>query len=210
MIENIFTQVANWTINFISTIGYGGIIITMAAESALIPLPSEIIMPFSGFLVTKGVFNFWLVGLSGAVGNLIGSLVAYTLGYWAEEPLVRKLIKRWGKFIFISEDEYDKAKEILQKYGNWVVFGSRILPAVRTVISLPCGVARLPIKSFIVYTFLGSFIWSVFLAYLGKLLGENWHDIGPYFRKFDILIVTLILVIFAFYVYKRLKTSKTF
>jgi len=198
-------SVANWVVNIISTLGYPGIIITMAIESALIPLPSEIIMPFSGYLVSTGRFDLILVGVSGAVGNVLGSLVAYGIGYWGHERLVRRFIRRWGKWIFITEDELDSAEKMLHKYKDLVVLGSRVLPGIRTVISLPCGIFKLPLPRFIVLTFVGSLIWSLFLAWIGFVLGQNWRIIGPYFHKADALIAGLIILAVVWYVYNRLR-----
>ncbi len=198
-------HIAQWIINIISTLGYPGIILTMAIESALIPLPSEVIMPFSGFLASTGRFDLFLVGISGAIGNVIGSLTAYGLGYWGHERVVRRLIRNYGKWILITEKELDQAEAALHKYKDLVVMGSRVLPGVRTVISLPCGIAKLPLPRFIVLTFFGSLIWSVFLAWIGYTLGQNWHAIGPYFHKLDVVIVVLIATALVWYIYKRLK-----
>lgn len=202
-------SIASWVINVISTLGYPGIIITMAIESALIPLPSEIIMPFSGYLVTLGKFSLLGVATAGAVGNVLGSLIAYALGYWGHERVVRRFVKKWGKWILLTEEELEGAEELLNKYKDLVVLGSRIVPGIRTVISLPCGIARLPLPRFIILTFVGSFIWSYFLAWIGFKLGENWDTLGPYFHKADAFIVVLILGSLGFYVYHKLHKRKS-
>lgn len=196
-------SVAEWIVNVISTLGYPGIILTMAIESALIPLPSEIIMPFSGYLVSTGHFNLHLVAFSGALGNLIGSLIAYGLGYWGHEKVVRRLIRQYGKWILLSEKELDLAEKLMHKYKDLVVFVSRVIPGVRTVISLPAGIARLPLSRFVILTFLGSLVWSYFLAYIGFVLGENWDTLGPYFHKADALIAIVIIASVAFYILYR-------
>lgn len=203
MLEGIFEVVANFVINTISTFGYFGIILTMAVESALIPLPSEIIMPFSGFLVSQGKFNFWLVVTSGAIGNLLGSYIAYALGFWLEGPVIRKLVSKYGKFLLITIAELENAESFLRRFGNLVVFGSRLLPAVRTVISLPAGIAKLPLISFSVLTFAGSFLWSALLTYVGLILGENWEVLRPIFRQFDIVIIGLVIVVIVWYVRRK-------
>lgn len=200
--------IANWIISIISALGYPGIVVCMAIESALIPLPSEIIMPFSGYLVSLGRFNLILVALAGALGNVIGSLLAYGLGYWGHERVVRRLIRRWGKWILVSEDELDEAEKLLHKYKDWVVLGSRVIPGIRTVISLPCGIAKLPIYRFIVLTFIGSLVWSYFLAWIGFILGEHWDILGPYFHKADFLIIALIIGAIVFYIWHKLKKKK--
>ncbi len=200
--------VASWIINVISSLGYPGIILTMAIESALIPLPSEIIMPFSGFLVSSGKFSLHLVALSGALGNLIGSLLAYGLGYWGHERIVRKLVRRYGKWILLTETELDYAEKLMHKYKDVVVLTSRVVPGVRTVISLPAGIARLPIYRFIILTFLGSLIWSYFLAYIGFVLGENWKTIGIYFHGADAIVGAILGVLLGLYIYHKLKPSQ--
>jgi membrane protein DedA with SNARE-associated domain len=205
IIYNMLESIAQWVINIISTLGYPGIVLTMAIESALIPLPSEIIMPFSGYLVSTGRFDFFLVGLSGAIGNVLGSLVAYGIGYYGGETVIRRFVRAYGKWILLTEEELDTAERLLNKYKDWVVLGSRVLPGIRTVISLPCGMAKLPIWRFIILTFFGSLIWSVFLAWVGFVLGQNWHSVGPYFHKADALIILLGLAAVAWYIWKKLK-----
>lgn len=177
----------------------------MAIESALIPLPSEIIMPFSGYLVSTGRFDLNLVALSGALGNVVGSLVAYAIGYFGHERLVRRFVRKFGKFILISENELDYTEELLRRWKDLVVLGSRVVPGVRTVISLPCGFAKLPIYRFIILTFIGSLVWSYFLAWIGMVLGENWDTLGPYFHQVDALIVVVGLLAVSYYIYHKLK-----
>lgn len=198
-------HLANWIINTISSWGYFGILATMAIESALIPLPSEIIMPFSGYLASLGRFSLLGVATAGAVGNLLGSLLAYALGYWGNERVVRRLIRRWGRFVLITEDELDLAVRLLNKYKDGVVLGSRVVPGIRTVISLPCGMARLPLGRFIVLTFVGSFLWSFFLAWIGFVLGANWKTLGPWFHKLDAVIVIFVVAAIGSYVWRKLK-----
>ncbi|MBI2012506.1 DedA family protein [Candidatus Curtissbacteria bacterium] len=205
MTESLLEQVAFWVMNVISTLGYPGIFALMALESALIPIPSEIIMPFSGFLVSEGRFSLPGIALAGALGNLVGSWAAYGLGWWAHDKVVRKLVKKYGKFILLSEEEYNSALKLFSKNGQLFVAISRLLPAIRTVISLPAGVARLSFPKFSVLTFFGCLIWSYFLGYLGVILGENWQVIRPYFRKFDILIVAVTIILVGAYIYHKLQ-----
>ncbi|MBI2327453.1 DedA family protein [Candidatus Curtissbacteria bacterium] len=210
MEESILETIAFWVMDVISNLGYPGIFILMALESALIPIPSEIIMPFSGFLVSEGRFNLMAITFAGASGNLVGSWAAYALGYWGHRVFVRRFISKFGKFILLTEEEYDSALKLFKKYGQWVAAIARVLPAIRTVISLPAGVVRLPFLKFSVLTFFGSLIWSFFLGYIGLKLGENWQIIRPYFRKFDIAIIAVTIILLGVYIhYKLRKKQKT-
>jgi len=179
----------------------------MAIESALVPLPSEIIMPFAGYLVFTGKLNLILVAVAGAFGNLAGSLAAYSLGYWGHERIVRRLVRKVGKFVLFTEEDLDSSEKYFNKYGSWIVLVSRVMPAIRTYISLPAGIARYPIVKFSTLTFFGSLVWSFVLAYIGFLLGENWNTLGPYFHKFDFIIVILGILFVAYYIYHKLKRA---
>lgn len=196
---------SHFIISFIQSTSYVGIFLLMLLESALIPIPSEVTMPFSGFLASQGILNFWLVVIVGTIANLVGSLIAYYIGYFIEETILLKLIKKYGKFILVSEREYRHAEHWFQKYGDKIIFISRILPAVRTVISLPAGVFKMDIKKFIIYTTVGCFLWSIFLTYVGFYLGENWASLEGYYRKFEYLIVAVIVIGVVYYIYKKVK-----
>jgi membrane protein DedA with SNARE-associated domain len=204
MIEGIVGVIASWTMNLVSSLGYLGIFLAMAIESACIPLPSEIIMPFSGFLVSAGRFNFFLVVFFGAAGNLFGSVLVYWLGSWGQERFVRVFVKGWGRFL-VSEEELEAGERWLRRYGDPVIFISRILPVVRTFISLPAGIAKVNFGKFCLFTFVGSFLWSALLAYVGVKLGENWAHLEPIFRKFDIVIVLVGIIGVVAYLYFKFR-----
>lgn len=193
----------SWIISFIARLGYFGVFTLMTLESALIPIPSEITMPFSGSLVVLGRFNFWLVIIVGTLGNLVGSLLAYWLGWWGEEAFVRKLIVKYGKYLLISEHEYDHAERWFRNHGEMIVFLSRVLPVLRTFISLPAGVAKMKLPKFIAYTVVGCFLWSVVLTEIGIVLGNNWSSLEGYFRKFDVVIVVMAILAVAWYVHRK-------
>lgn len=192
-------------ISFIQMSGYWGIFGLMVAESALIPIPSEVTMPFAGFLASTGVFNIWLVIIVGALANLTGSLLSYALGFWGEETFLQNLIKKYGKYLLISIDEYTRAEKWFRKYGERIVLISRILPVIRTFISLPAGVAEMNIWRFSIFTLIGSLIWSAFLAWLGFSLGKNWHSIEGIYRKFEYIVVLLIVCAVVFYIWHKVK-----
>lgn len=197
--------IVEYLTQLIGSYGLAAVFLLMTAESALIPIPSEVTMPFAGFLAGRGVLNFWLAVFIGAFGNLFGSLLAYYLGYFKGEEWTREAIRKWGKWVLIREKEYDHAKHWFIKYGHEIAFFSRLLPVVRTFISLPAGISRMEVKKFSLYTFLGSFIWSTILAFLGLKLGQNWLAIEPYFRKFQIVIVAVAFVLVGVYLYKKFK-----
>ncbi|MCL5970283.1 MAG: DedA family protein [Patescibacteria group bacterium] len=199
---------AHYIIQLIEQTSYIGIFILMFLESALIPIPSEVTMPFSGFLATSGKLSFWLIVITGTVANLAGSLLAYYIGYLLEETVLIGLIKKYGKLILVTVDDYEKARKWFEKYGDKIIFISRILPAVRTVISLPAGVFKMNLKKFIVYTTLGCFAWSVILTYIGVILGENWNSLEKYFRQFQLVIAVLFILMVIYYINHKLKIIK--
>jgi membrane protein DedA with SNARE-associated domain len=201
MIANIIAALSAFIISVISTLGYPGIVLLMAIESACIPLPSEVIMPFSGALTIGSIaaqyhrepFTLVLVALFGAIGCNVGSVIAYEIGYYGGRPLV----ERFGAYILLSKKELDWADHFFARYGNWTVLVSRLLPVVRTFIALPAGIARMPRLRFHVYTFVGSFPWCLMLAYIGMKLGEKWETdprLKIWFHRFDALILAVIVI----------------
>jgi membrane protein DedA with SNARE-associated domain len=184
MTEKILVVLFVFIKSIIESSGYAGIAILMAIESACIPLPSELIMPFAGYLVYKGTMKLLLVATAGAIGCNLGSLVAYEVGHYGGRPLV----ERYGRWILLSRRELDWADRFFQRWGQMAVFIARLLPVIRTFIALPAGVARMPRGKFHIYTFLGSWPWCLGLAWLGMKLGENWRSLGKYFHQFDAVI----------------------
>ena len=201
MIEKLIGLLAGLVIGVISRLQYVGIALLMGIESACIPLPSEIIMPFSGYLVSTGELKLWLVALAGAVGCVVGSWLAYALGAWGGRPLV----ERYGKYVLISHRDLDLADRWFQRHGDITIFVGRLLPVVRTFIAFPAGVARMPLWRFTAYTFLGSLIWCWALAWVGLKLGEHWNTLGTYFHRFDALVGALILLGIGLYVWRHVR-----
>lgn len=198
----------NLITNSVSSWGYLAVFVLMTLESALIPIPSEITMPFAGFLVGLGKLNFWIVVFIGAVANLTGSLGAYALGFWGQEKLVKNLIKKYGKYLLITYDEVETAERWFRKRGELIAFGSRLLPVVRTFISLPAGFSQMNVVKFSIYSFAGALIWTIFLTYLGVILGENWNVLEVYFQKFDIVIVIGGIILVGIYFWYKLQKIK--
>jgi len=210
MISHIIEALSTFIISVISAMGYGGIVLLMAIESACIPLPSEVIMPFSGYLVYTGRFSLFWVATVGALGCNLGSLVAYCIGYYGGRPLV----ERYGSYIFLSEKELHWADRFFDKWGDWAVFIARLLPVVRTFIALPAGIARMKQLRFHVFTFLGSWPWCFFLAWIGMRLGKKWHTdprLKEWFHRFDAAILAVILIGVVWFVWThwkhRIRTS---
>ncbi|MDE2090769.1 MAG: DedA family protein [Gammaproteobacteria bacterium] len=201
MLAKLISLLAGFIIAAISTLGYGGIVLLMAIESACIPLPSEIIMPFAGFLVYRGELDLWLVAAAGALGCVLGSLLAYWVGAWGGRPLA----ERYGRYILVSPHDLQTADRWFQRRGDIIILIGRLLPVVRTFIAFPAGVARMPMFKFIVYTFIGSFIWCWGLAWIGMRLGERWNSLEPWFHRFDTLIVALGLLVFGWYVWRHIR-----
>jgi membrane protein DedA with SNARE-associated domain len=201
---DIINNLANFIIQTISNTGYLGIFALMIAESALIPVPSEIIMPFSGYLVSTGKFNPIFVVIAGSVGNLAGSLVAYAIGV----KLGREFILKYGKYILLRKSHLDWTESYFEKYGDRSTFVSRLLPAIRTYISLPAGIAKMNLKKFTVYTFAGSIIWNTMLTYVGVALGEQWAKIRQYSEYVDAIVIIGIIITVIIIVKRRIgKTS---
>lgn len=201
MIAAILELLSAFIISVISTLGYPGILLLMAIESACIPLPSEIILPFSGYLVYTGRFNLWWVATMGALGCNVGSIVAYYVGAKGGRPL----LLRYGKYLLISHREIEMADRWFARYGQWTVFFSRLLPVIRTFIALPAGVARMDFWKFNLYTFLGSFPWCYGLAYAGYQLGAHWESLRVYFHQFDYVIGALLVLAIVAYVWLHLR-----
>jgi membrane protein DedA with SNARE-associated domain len=192
-------------------VGYLGVMIAMAIESAMIPLPSELILPYAGFLVsdpsqieplTHGPWNFWIVVIFATIGNTLGSLVAYAIGAYGGRPF----LERYGRYLLIRPHEIELADSFFAKHGAATVFIGRLLPIVRTFISFPAGVARMPIGRFIVFSTAGAFIWSALLVYAGMILGDNWEAIRTTLQPFDLAIAGIVVLAVVLFVWWRLGT----
>jgi membrane protein DedA with SNARE-associated domain len=189
MTEKILAALFFFIKSLIAATGYGGIVILMAIESACIPLPSELIMPFAGYLVFEGSMKLIWVATAGAIGCNLGSLVAYEIGCYGGRPLV----ERYGRWILLGRRELDWADRFFASWGYLAVFFARLLPVIRTFIALPAGISRMPRVRFHIYTFVGSWIWCLALAWFGMKLGENWRGLGKYFHKFDAVIIVVLV-----------------
>ena len=200
-------QILDFIASTYNLLQWPGVVALMAVESACIPFPSELIMPLAGWMLVQEQSlpaTYTLVaGAYGALGNTIGSVIAYVVGMWAGRPL----LNRYGRYVLISQRDLDLADRWFSRSGSWTVFVSRLLPVVRTYISLPAGIARMHLIKFLVYTFVGSFIWSLGLAYGGYQMAEHWEQIREVMRPFDPLFIAVIIALIAFYIYRHIKHS---
>ncbi len=207
MVGRIIEAIATFTVGVISSAGYGGVVLLMAIESACIPLPSEVIMPFAGYLVFKGQFSLLGAAFWGAVGCVAGSIPAYYLGLYGGRPL----IERYGRYVLLSRHELDLADRLFARFGHWVVLAARLLPVVRTFIAFPAGVSRMNMPKFVVYTFVGSFPWCYGLAWVGQKLGEQWNTdprLKAAFHRFDAAIGIALVVAVALFVWHKLRSAR--
>src|SRR4051794_34303056 len=202
MTEKILGALFIFIKTLIAATGYGGIVILMAIESACIPLPSELIMPFAGYLVFSGTMKLLWVATAGAIGCNLGSLVAYEIGAYGGRPLV----ERYGRWVLMGKRELDWADRFFARWGYLAVFVARLLPVIRTFIALPAGIARMPRLRFHVYTFLGSWPWCYLLAYVGVKLGERWNSdprLKTWFHRFDAVIGGILLIAIAYFIWSH-------
>lgn len=204
MMDSILAGLISWIEGIITAMGPLGISLLMAIESCNIPLPSEAVLPFAGYLVSKGVMNFHLAAIAGAFGCVIGSIPSYYIGFCGG----RKFVEKYGKYFLVSKKDLDEADKWVDKYGDWAFFLCRMLPVVRTFISLPAGILKARKRTFFSLTFLGSLIWSYVLVYVGLKLGEHLDKLKAIWHKFDAIIIIAILVLGCIYIYKHIKHLK--
>jgi membrane protein DedA with SNARE-associated domain len=195
-LNTLLLYILHFVTAFISDLEYWGIGICMAIESCNIPLPSELIQPFGGYLVSAGHLGFWPTVLAGAAGGTLGSIVSYYLGYFAMDSRL---------LFWVSQTKREQLNHWFDCYGERTAFFGRLVPGVRTFISLPAGAGHMNLPRFIVYTFLGSFLWSTVLTYIGYILGENWQQIQVYFHRIDIAIALVVVMLVVFYLFRRKK-----
>lgn len=201
MLDMILGHLISFIETVITAMGPMGISLLMAIESCNIPLPSEAILPFAGYMVSKGIFNIHVASWAGAFGCVIGSIPSYYIGYFGGRPFIEK----YGKYILVSKKDLDDADKWVEKYGDWAFFICRMLPVIRTFISLPAGILKAKKRMFFTLTFLGSLIWSYLLVYVGVKMGQNLDAFKHIWHKFDIAIVAVCFVLGVAYLYKHFK-----
>lgn len=207
MLDSLVAPIAAWIVGVISAAGYLGIAGLMALESACVPLPSEVIMPFAGYLASTGRFSLALAATAGALGCNAGSTLAYAVGARGGRPLV----ERWGRHLLLSPADLDRADRFFHRFGGSAVLIGRLLPVVRTFIALPAGIARMPQLPFQLYTFVGSWPWCYALAYIGYLLGERWDSdprLRAAMRRFDLAVVGLLALGVGWFVWRHMRSRQ--
>ena len=202
------TQLGNWAKTFVENYGLWAIFFTMVLESAFIPIPSEVVVPLGGVLAAQGHVALWQVVVVSTLANLVGSLIIYAIGRYGG----RELILRYGRYVRLTSHHVELADRWFDRWGSWAVFVTRMLPGVRSVISLPAGIARMPVGRFTLFTTLGSIPWNLALAYLGYLFGANWEQLQSYFHRYDLvaygLVVAAVLAVVA-WVWWRWRRTRT-
>ncbi|NTV30931.1 DedA family protein [candidate division WWE3 bacterium] len=208
MLSSILESITTWGLHIISLGGYWGIFSISLLENVFTPIPSEAIIPFAGILVSQGKFSFTLVVVAATLGSLIGAYVFYYVGYILGADHIKQFIIKWGKYFFLSEDDVKRAEEWFSKYGMWAVLICRVIPLVRSFISIPAGYVKLPFWKFSVLTAIGSGLWSTFLVYIGFALGENYHIIEPYISTIEKVVAIILAIGFGYYLFLKMSAAR--
>lgn len=193
---DLLSNLADTIENIIETLGYPGIALVMFLENVFPPIPSELVMPFAGFLTADGgELNFFGVWIAGTIGSVLGAVVLYYLGWWASDTVVRRFLNRYGRLIAISEKDYDRALHYFDKYGEIIIFVGRLIPIIRSIISIPAGADKMPMPKFLLFTTLGASIWTGILAYAGRVLGDNWEDVIGVVEQYQKVTIVVFAII---------------
>lgn len=178
-----------WIENIIATLGYPGVALVMFLENVFPPIPSELVMPFAGFMASRGHFSFIGIIFWGTLGSVLGALVLYYLGQWIGEPVLRTSLRRWGKFVFLTEADLDKAMQAFGKYGGTLMLFGRLIPGIRSLISIPAGIEHMPLSKFLFYTSIGSALWNAALGGAGLILGAQWREVLLFLEQYELIVV---------------------
>jgi membrane protein DedA with SNARE-associated domain len=206
LLSEIFAIIGAFAVNTISALGYFGIFFLMMLESMIVPIPSELVMPFAGFLVAKGEFSFAFVILFSSLGSILGSLLSYYIGMYGGE----KAVLRFGRYIFLDETDLKKTEAWFKKSGEKTIFIGRLIPVVRHLISVPAGIGKMDLKKFCIYTIIGATIWNTFLAYLGYVLGKNWDKVRQFTEPISIVVAAVLVAGFVFFVFRHVQNKREY
>jgi membrane protein DedA with SNARE-associated domain len=200
----MFVQLAELIIQGISLGGYPVLFILMVLESMIFPIPSELVMPFAGFLTGNGAMSMWLIILVSTFGSLVGSIISYWLGLFGG----RKFINRFGKYFLLDQEHLEWTEKFFKKHGSKTIFISRFIPVVRHLISIPAGMGKMDLKKFAIYTVIGAGLWNAFLAYVGVWLKSNWTVIHDYSFYIDVVVVAILVIFLTYYIYRLIKKKR--
>jgi len=203
-IHDILSQIGQIALGLISSFGYAGIFVLMVFESMILPVPSELVMPFAGFLVVEGRFTFLGVMIASSLGSLVGSLISYYIGYYGGNRFVVK----FGKYLLLDEEDLKKTEDWFAARGEKTVLISRFIPVVRHLISIPAGIGRMDLKKFCIYTLIGATAWNGILAYFGYKLGEHWQDVRVYSEPLSMVMAVVIVVVGGYFVYRHVRHKR--
>ena len=204
ILSQLFGMIGGFALTTISSLGYAGIFFLMMLESMVVPVPSEFVMPFAGFLVASGTFNFYFVIIASTLGSITGSLIFYYIGKTGGHTLV----ERYGKYVLVDTQDIKRTEEWFNKRGELTVFLARLVPVVRHLISLIAGIGKMKVKKFTIYTILGATLWNAVLAYLGLILGQHWDEVSQYMESLDLVIVVLLVIGVLYFVYRHVMRRK--
>ncbi len=193
-LAGIIDTITVWAQSVISTLGYPGLVLVMFLENVFPPIPSEAVLPLAGWLVLEGRFTILGVILMGAVGSFAGAMLFYGLGYWFGEQRVRVLVRRYGRWLALSEEDLDRSLTWFGRYGEGVIFFGRMVPLIRSLVSIPAGIAAMRLPRFSLYTLVGSSLWNLILVYAGYLLGQNWHLVTEWIERYEKIVLVLVVV----------------
>jgi membrane protein DedA with SNARE-associated domain len=201
---HVLSGISDWVTNVVETLGYVGVAALIALENVFPPLPSELILPLAGFETGRGQFNYFLMVLAATVGSVIGAVILYYVAHLVGEQRIRTLIRRYGKWLQITEKDLDKANNWFDRHGNLAVLVCRCVPLVRSVVSLPAGLRRMPMPQFLLFTAIGSAIWNAALIGAGWALGDNWEVVGKYVGYFQYVVIAVVGAAVIWFLWRRL------
>jgi membrane protein DedA with SNARE-associated domain len=204
ILTDIFAFIGSFALSTISQLGYAGIFFLMMLESMVVPVPSEFVMPFAGFLVAQGNFNFTFVIVASSLGSITGSLIFYYIGKTGGH----KLVEKYGKYVLVNTEDIKKTEEWFNRRGELTIFIARLVPVVRHLISLIAGIGKMNVKKFTLYTILGATLWNGILTYLGVILGQHWNEVSQYVKELDIGIVILLVIGCLYFAYRHIIKKK--
>lgn len=206
---DLLGNMSEWATDIMDALGYAGLAFLVALENVFPPIPSEIILPLAGFNSSKGTMNVFLAILFATIGSVVGALILYYVGYVFGEPRVRAIVNRYGKWLGFKETDIDKADEWFDRYGGIAVAMCRVVPIVRSLISIPAGLRKMPLATFVLYTTAGSLVWNTILIFAGYILGDNWEHVEDYVGYLQYVVIAVVLVIGIWWVWTRMIKPQT-